>query len=312
MTGAVMFKFAKGLILALLLFSASFPHLPAAAAEEGGSLLPSRFGDGWMMEGEVATYKPNNLYMYIDGEAELYMPFGFETLRSAAYVRRSSKEPVIVADVYRMGSLLDAFGIYSYYRNPDAGKIPVGVEGFAEESQAMFYKDRYFVRLNASGAGNPPPEAFLACARGIGKLIPGAAVAPKELALLNGTGVVESSVRYIAKSVLGYGIFRKGLAADADVNGVTARVFVVLDESPEAAKQTLSAYVNYLKEGGAEPEQKSGLKGTTVSGHDPMYKGIILRQTGRYVIGVTKIPDPSAATPLMERLQEAADRTDQK
>ncbi len=171
----------------------------------------------------------------------------------------------------------------------------------------MFYKDRFFVRLNASGAGNPDPKAFVACAGEIAKLIPGAAAAPKELALLKVTGVVEGSERYIAASVLGYGLFKKGLTADAQVGGVTARVFVVLDESPAAAAQTLSAYIRYLKDAGNEPEQKRSPKGVTISGRDPMYKGILLRQSGRFLMGVTKITDPAAALPLIESLQSAVD-----
>ncbi|MCX5797956.1 MAG: hypothetical protein NTU90_00035, partial [Proteobacteria bacterium] len=37
------------------------------------SMLPSPgFSEGWVMEGKVTTYREDNLYVYIDGEAELY------------------------------------------------------------------------------------------------------------------------------------------------------------------------------------------------------------------------------------------------
>ncbi len=62
------------LILFLALFSLLL-HQPAGSAEESGSLLPaSGFAGDWVRDGEIATYNAENLYMYIDGEAELFMP----------------------------------------------------------------------------------------------------------------------------------------------------------------------------------------------------------------------------------------------
>jgi hypothetical protein len=76
-----------------------------------------------VLDGKVKQYTAEDLYVYINGEAELYMPYGFEILGSAFYGKGGDTRSGIVADVYRMGSLLDAFGIYSNYR--DTGAEPV-------------------------------------------------------------------------------------------------------------------------------------------------------------------------------------------
>src|SRR5208283_5109299 len=107
---------------------------------------------GWVMDGKVATYNPENLYKYIDGEAELYMPYGFRKAATAMYARLGSSDTGMVVNIFEMGSLLDAFGIYSNYCTPALEQTKIGAEGFLDESQLMFYQDRYFIQIEASGA----------------------------------------------------------------------------------------------------------------------------------------------------------------
>ena len=53
-----------------------------AADKAVESYLPATCGEGWVMDGAIARYTPENLYKYINGEAELYLPYGFEVLAS--------------------------------------------------------------------------------------------------------------------------------------------------------------------------------------------------------------------------------------
>ena len=61
--------------------------VPALAAEPPiESLLPGPgFADGWAIDGKAKQYTEENLYVYINGEAELYLPYGFQVLASALY-----------------------------------------------------------------------------------------------------------------------------------------------------------------------------------------------------------------------------------
>ena len=168
--------------------------LPAAAAEKAaGALLPAKFAPGWSMEGKPATYTPATLYKYIDGEAEMYMPYGFSEAATVRYAKASVKGYGIVATIFRMGSLLDAFGIYGSYRSPGAKLVPIGAEGFADESQLMFYQDRYFVRIEVSGASTGDAAVFRSCAETISKGLPDGREKPKELELLKVPGAIPLS-----------------------------------------------------------------------------------------------------------------------
>ena len=95
----------------------------------------------------------------------------------------------IVADVYRMGSLLNAFGIWSNYRKADAPKCDFGGDCTRSSSQLLFYQDRYFVRLQATGTPPPPQDAFLACGRALSRNLPPGKGRPGELELVNVRGI---------------------------------------------------------------------------------------------------------------------------
>jgi hypothetical protein len=289
---------------AAVLLTALFISSPANGAGQPESPLPSQgFLEGWSMEGKVSTYTPENLYTHINGEAELYLPYGFELSWSALYVKTDDAKSGLAVDVYRMRSPLDAFGIYSNYRSPDSEEVRIGSEGFINDSQLLFYKDRYFVQLAASGESVPERKAFMAWAEGIAGKLSGSSTPPKELEVLRVEGMVPRTEKYVAQSLLGYGFLKKGFTATAVVDGMPVKVFVALDESSAASAETFDRYLRYLKEGGAQPVVKKDGETITLIGHDPLYKGMVVRQSGRYLLGAANLKDPPKAIPLMDRLQ---------
>ncbi|MEJ2628983.1 MAG: hypothetical protein P8078_10545, partial [bacterium] len=76
-----------------VLFSFDFPSLP-----------------GWQQVGEVKMYHSDNLWEYINGAADHFISYGFEEL---TYGDISKDELTVTVNVYDMGSVLNAFGIYT-------------------------------------------------------------------------------------------------------------------------------------------------------------------------------------------------------
>src|SRR5512137_1084518 len=109
---------------ALMLLSLLFmPPVSTAAAENSSmlSVLPAgSCAEGWVMEEKPALFTEETLFDHINGEAELYFPYGFDALATARYVKKDAQGSEVMADVYRMGTLLGAFGIWSNYRKADA------------------------------------------------------------------------------------------------------------------------------------------------------------------------------------------------
>jgi hypothetical protein len=268
------------------------------------NVLPATgFSEGWVAEGKVKTFNQDDLYKHINGEAELYFPYGFEILGSAIYVNKDNPNKALAVDVYKMGSPLDAFGIFSRYRDPDAAEAKMGNGSFINDSQLMFYKGRFFVQLAASGSMTPERNVYTDCAREILKNITGESLRPKELDFLSIPALIPQTEMYISQSVLGYAFFKKGLTARANIDGESARIFVVFNESEKDALDTIARYIDYLKKAGVEPQFRKNTKDISLLALDPLYKGFVIRQSGRYLIGVTNLTDPARGITFIDQIQ---------
>jgi hypothetical protein len=286
-----------------LLILLAAPVQASAAGNAAEQVLPARScAEGWVLDGKVTLYDKDSLFDRINGESELYFPYGFSLLAYGRYESKKDPKIAVDADVYAMGSLLDAFGMFANYRRKDSAGAAVGVDGALSSSQLLFYQDRYFVRLQVTGATTIDESVLLACGRSIsGKLPPGTAK-PKELDAFAVPAVVPRTERYIASSLLGYEFFRRGLIADAKLGRDEAQVFLVQERSPEAARAAFDRYHETLKTGGSILKA-SVEKGTAaLEGTDPLYGTVVVRQSGRSVAGAVRVKDRAAAMQVVEQV----------
>jgi hypothetical protein len=285
------------LIATLSLISGAF-----AADKAVEALLPVSCAPGWVMDGKVATYTPEDLYKYIDGEAELYMPYGFRKAASVMYVKPDNKDTGIVANLFEMGSLLDAFGIYANFRTPTLEQIQVGAEGFLDESQLMFYQDRYFVQIEASGGATQEGSLFRSCAEAISRNLPDGKEKPRELEILKVPGAVPLTERYYAGGLLGHGFFGKGFTVEVMIEEARVKAILIPGGTEEAAARVLTDYGKYLNESKATPRTSNEKGGTVLHVIDPLYKGVLLHQSGRYVVGVVGLKEPGDGDGVVAQL----------
>jgi hypothetical protein len=289
------------LIFAVLMMTWSNPS--GAAGLSLKDVLPTEgFAKDWVIEEKVKLFDKDTLFDHINGEAELYFPYGFDALATANYLNKKNQELAVTADVYQMASVLDAFGIYSNYRKTNNLWVTIGVEGFVSASQLMFYQDRYFVRLQVSGTTSLPKEIFLALARIISGKLPAGSGPPKELEVLKIQALVPKSERYLAKSLLGYAFFRRGLIADASLQDQKMQIFAIAEDNPAAARRTFDQYCSYLKAEAKDVQLTGNTARKRVAAVDPLYGGVLVEQTGHYVIGAVRIKNNSAAGQVIEQL----------
>jgi hypothetical protein len=283
--------------------------LAAAAGQSPEDLLPTSCIPGWTMEGKVATYTPENLYRYIDGEAELYLPYGFKKAAAVRYVKAASssggtRENGLVVNIFEMGSLLDAFGIYSNYRTSTLPQTKVGADGFLDETELMFYQGRCFVQIETSGTLTQEASLFQSCAEAVSGKIPGGREKPRELKFLKLTSAVPLTEKYYPQGLLGYGFFGRGLTVEVTVGGEPAKALVILAGSEEKARQILDEYGAYLKKANDVPQISRDKKGASLHGIDPLYKGTALRQSGPFVVGVVGLKEPHEGDGIVGQLLE--------
>jgi len=256
----------------------------------------------WPMDGKVTLFDKETLFDRINGESELYFPYGFQALAFARYVNKNNLQAAFDADIYKMGSLLDAFGMYANYRRKDDMDVNVGAEGTASSSQLLFYQDKYFVRLQASGTTNPGPDIFLAYAQAISKKLPQNTSRPKELEAFIIPAIERKSIRYIAQSLLGYDFLRKGIVADAVLNNEQVQVFMVLENSKAAARKAFDQYAQYLKTSDNNVQIAQMQHQISLRASDPLYGNVVVEQAGQFVFGAVRVRDTAGAQQLLDKL----------
>lgn len=294
-----------GLIFSVTLCTLCVPVTVCAEEFSMEKALPApSCAHDWVIEEKVDLYTKETLFERINGEAELYFPYGFEMLASARYANRKNPQVAVEADIYRMGSLLDAFGIYANYRRADDGAVAIGAEGYVSPTQLLFYQDRYFVRLQASGTLSLEEGVFLSCARAISQKLPRNANQPKEVVSLMIPSVKQGSERYIAQSLLGYAFFRRGLIADAIFEGEPLKIFMVPEESVHAAQRAFEQYHAYLKASGQEVQVGGRPGRTSIAAVDPLYKNVYIEHSGHYLIGAVNLKTTSSGKQIVEQLRK--------
>lgn len=287
----------------LCLACAAAPGLAADKILE--TILPvPACAEGWILQEKVTLYDKETLFDRIDGEAELYFPYGFTRLAYARYSNRQDDRIVIEADVYEMGSLLDAFGIYATYRRKDGADVAIGVEGTVSPSQLFFYQGRYFVRLQGIGIKDPGEDTFLSCARAISGNLPRAGGGPRELEAFNFPAVEPKSERYIAQSLLGYDFFRRGFVADAMLKDERVQLFLVPENSTEAARKAFDRYRVYLEGTGKITQVAGTWERRSLSAVDPLYGNVFVEQEGRFLVGAIRIKNIPSAKQLVGILRQ--------
>ena len=282
---------------------------PQPESTKDSFLPPPDFLVGWTRDGEVKRYDSDTLFDHINGEADVYYPYGFVGVETTRYVHGTAENTAVTADVYEMGSLLEAFGIYSNYRPADAETIALGVEGIRGDYQLLFYKDMHFVRINASGEPGDTREAMTACGEAIAGALPGTNDPPTELDFIAIDGIVPDSVKYIAESLLGYRCFPHGLVANTHADRDTDRVFVVFPPAGTAEADTVHAgeaavegYIAYLEENSARFDWVATDTSRRLIARDPLYGMVTIEPRDAYAVGVADIADSKAAPDLMRQL----------
>jgi hypothetical protein len=102
---------------------------------------------GWKIERPPRAFTADNLWQYIDGDAEKYLQAGFESVQNAAYKYQGKVEAA--ADVYTMKTPAAAAKVLD--SEADLGSQPstLGDGGKVYGASIVFRKGRRLVRLIA-------------------------------------------------------------------------------------------------------------------------------------------------------------------
>jgi hypothetical protein len=275
-------------------------HVPFSTLAADGMedlIPPDSCGTLWKIEGKALFYDRDTLSDRIDGEAELYFPYGFDRLAAARYASGKSPGTGMDVEIFRMGSLLDAFGMYANYRQRDSQALPIGAESNLSASQLFFYQGRHFIHIQITGTEDANMDALAECGRAVASRMPGNKSRPTELSVIDRPEVVKGTERYLPQSLLGYDFLNKGIIADAVVEGASLQIFLLLGTTAQSASAAFDHYRSQLVQGKIDPVGDST---SFLEGVDPLYGPVMILKRGKCLAGALKFNGKKGIRVLLE------------
>lgn len=182
---------------------------------------------GWSQQGEPRSFVADNLFEYMDGNAEGYLIYSFQRMQG---VTCQKGEDTLVIDVSEMADPDSAYGIFAANRDSRQPTAKIGMAGQIVPRRAIFVKDKYYVEIAANPAKDHT-EALKAFVEVLEKSISGQTELPDALRWFPTEKLVPDSTRLIPESVLGLRLLKRGYVAQYEFG----KAFLVFEASPETA-----------------------------------------------------------------------------
>jgi len=247
------------------------------------SFLPKEdLPEGWAMVEGPKIYTKKTLFERINGQAELYFKYGFQKSVFGIYQNKKSNRDQIEVDLYDMGSVLQAFGIFSRFRNEEKPG-GFGLDSYLDDQTALFYKGKYFVLLYAT---EPSPSVLKPMAEAVATRIGDSSLPPREVDYFPRNGLKPGSIQYFPEGLLGYQFLKRGFQGTylekVGANEEESQLFLAIFKNVQEATSALTIYKNHLSNKGKVYSSGSN----TLKGEDS-YKGqVIVTRKGVYLLGM--------------------------
>ena len=187
-----------GLISVLLAFFFSI-YLSSACEKQGKEesdiykYLPDDTGD-WRRDDTPQSYRGDDLYLYINGGAEIYHEYGFDRVTVQDY--KSNKGKSLSLEIYEMSNSDSAYGIYTFKRSGGGTKLDLGSEGRLEDYYLDFWKGNFLVTLTGFDDAEDTVQGLQIIARAVDGKIEGSGAKPSLVNLLPEKNIIDASIKY--------------------------------------------------------------------------------------------------------------------
>jgi hypothetical protein len=278
------------------------------------SLVPKVAPDGWALRDAPETFTRETLFEHIDGQADLFLQYGFKTSVFAIYRNVNSSDDKIDLDIYDMGNPLQAFGVFSRFRQEDSS-AGIGLDSYLDDRYALFYKGKYFVVLQATDSNTSTLKRL---AQEIESRISDNSAPPKEIAYFPKRGLKPGSIEYFPDGLLGHQFLKRGFRASYVEKDETStdpktmsegrdfHLFLSIFENSQEAMNALKLFREHLSKKGRLGQGISTRFGPgALSGVDPYQGKTIIAHKGPYLVGAIGFQqDNNAEQRLAELMNE--------
>ncbi|MCK5513756.1 MAG: hypothetical protein KAJ00_04605 [Deltaproteobacteria bacterium] len=230
-------------------------------------------------------YIPDKLFDYINGGAELFLAYGFSELLVVELAEDQNHMNRATLEIYNMGTLENAFGVFKTEEGDETYRLPGGAEGRMGNGLLQFYKGKFYVKVFLP----PQSKAYRKVVEKIGKTveerIEGTFSKPAFFDLFPVKDRIADSENYTSKDFLGQPFFKGIASAQFMQEGKTYRVFLSVEPNREEAEESFQKYREYLiSERAYQGKLKGGTKGFV--GNDPYYGNCVISVIKGRIVGI--------------------------
>jgi hypothetical protein len=148
--------------------------------------------DEWTA-GEIHSFNDNeSLYDYINGGAELFISYGYQSAVSRRYL--SEGQPEVTVEIFDMGNSENAYGVFSHARDEEDYKYGQGSQYI--KGVLFFWKNNYYVSIMSSEETDETKKLFSDLGAIISDSIEGEGTIPGITELLPAEGLDKAGILY--------------------------------------------------------------------------------------------------------------------
>jgi hypothetical protein len=172
----------------IVFFNASFFQIACTQNQNISTYLP-RTGElkGWSQEDSSRVFVGEDLFMLIDGGADIYFEYGFRQVAVAEY--QNNHENSIKLEIYEMSDASAAYGMFSLNAGTQGKKVQIGNEGMLSEYYLMFWKNTFLVFLTGADTTGETASGILAMAACIDQRLGAPGIKPALVSYLPNSGL---------------------------------------------------------------------------------------------------------------------------
>lgn len=140
---------------------------------------------GWVQSRAPSTYQGKTLYRDRATSPDLYYAYGFQRQAEGEYqAPQFGSKPLILLEIFDMGTPENAFGIYSFYTYPRMTFEWVGAKAMLSGGYLRFAKGKYFVQIEGYEFATGIREGMIALAKAVAAQIKDPPPKPRMFTLL--------------------------------------------------------------------------------------------------------------------------------
>lgn len=247
------------------------------------TLIPKRdIPKEWTLIHGPQTYNKKTLFEHINGQAELYLKYGFRQSVFAIYQNKNKTQNQIEVDIYDMGNVVQAFGVFSRFRNEDRPG-GFGLDSFLDDHTALFYKGKYYVMLYATESN---PDSLRQFSKLVSSKILDPSSPPKEISFFPKHGLKPGSIQYFSEGLLGHQFLKSGFQGTFMDGEKEHTLFLAIFKDSQEAEAALKIYHDELaKKGKVLPGGLIQFGPKAFRGEDPYQGKVMVLQKGFYLLG---------------------------